>query len=310
MADPSFDQNLANFDAADSAATAAIKEMNSQTSAAPEAPVTPPAAVPETPAAPVTPSLASLKDDDLVEVLIGGVPTQLAWKDAKNNVMMHADYTKKTQEVASARKELEALYSQMQERETKIMTALKDPALVEQYLQSIRQQQVAANPNIDPNSLASVEDVRGLLKQEIAKAQEESKRLVQDTVQELEVTRAATAIRSELDATVEKLKTEYPTLNVIPGVEKILYDEVNRMNPSNAAEAKQYFATVCKGLVEGLDKHYVAQQKTVAVEKQKLVKQGIEPSGPGILPTPKKPAKTFEETDADTIAQIEALMKG
>lgn len=305
-----FDTISQGFDAADSAAIAAINEAN----AAPENSQSAAPVVAEQPQAPVEPSLVNLTDDQLVEILVGGTPTKVKWGEAKNGVMMHADYTRKTQEVASARKELETLYNQIQaeqqsyqEREAKIIEFLKNDQAVEAYLGQIRSAQLAQNPNTPSSDLASIGDVRNLLQQEITKAQEKINQTVDQKVQELEINRAATSIRQELDTVVTSLKNEYPALNAIPGIERILYDEVNKMEPSTPEEAKRCFVSVAKAQVEALDKYYVSQQKTAAVEKQKLVTQGIEPSGPGVLPS-KKTYKSFEESDDDTIRQIQALM--
>lgn len=310
-----FDTVAQGFDAADNAAFAAITEANkpaavettetSNTAAAPAqvaAEVVPPVAV--------APTLASLKDDDLVEIEVGGKLQRLPWKEARASVMMHQDYTRKTQEVASARKELETIYTQMQERESKIASFLKDDKAVEQYLLQIRNQQINANPNIDPNNLASVQDVRNLLQQEIAASQKQIDQMVSSKVQELAISQSATAIKGDLDKTIEALKTEYPALKAIQGIDAILYNTVTAMNPSSPSEAKQFFMNAAKAQVEALEAHYVNQQKAAEVAKTKLVKQGIEPSGPGILPKPKN-IKSFDDKDheKDVIAQIEALMR-
>lgn len=308
-----FDTISQGFDAADAAAVAAITESNAAPSAGNTEQAVEQQAAPVA-AAPSEPTLANLTDDQLVEILVGGQPTKVKWGEAKNGVMMHADYTRKTQEVASARKELETLYNQIQseqsayqEREAKIIEFLKNDQAVEAYLGQIRSAQVSQNPNIPSSDLASIGDVRNLLQQEITKAQQQINQTVDAKVQELEINRAATSIRTELDTVVTSLKNEYPALNAIPGIERILYDEVNKMGPSTPEEAKRCFVSVAKAQVEALDKYYVTQQKTAAVEKQKLVTQGIEPSGPGVLPS-KKTYKNFEDTDDDTIRQIQALM--
>jgi myosin heavy subunit len=316
MADPTFDSTAQSFDAADAAAYAAINAANNPEPVAPAsqaAPAsTPTPATAETPApvAATTPKVVSLNDDDLVELLQNGQIVQRPWKEAKASTMMHADYTRKTQEVAAARKELEGVYTQMVEREQKIASFLQNRTAMEQYLQTLQQQQVQENPNISQNELASMQDVRRLLQQEMASAQQKLAQTVEAKTQEIAVTQAAASIKNDLDSTVKTLKSEFPALSTIKGIDKILYDEVNAMNPSSVEEAKQFFVNAAKAQVEALESHFMAAQKQAAVAKTKLTKQGIEPSGPGILPSPKT-YKKFDDPDLnkEVIAQIEALMK-
>src|SRR4051812_33364117 len=111
MADMTFDTVAQGFDAADAAARAAIESANAPEAPTPS-PVTPaapaPAAqTPVVPEVPAGPKVVNLNDDDVVEILQNGQVVQRAWKDAKASTMMHADYTRKTQEVAAAKRELE-----------------------------------------------------------------------------------------------------------------------------------------------------------------------------------------------------------
>ena len=314
MSDPTFDPVAQSFDAADSAAYAAINAANTAEATPPvaaptEAPLEEetPAVVPEV--APTQPKVAALSDDDLVEVLVNGQPVQKPWKEARASLMMHADYTRKTQEVAAARKELESTYQQMVEREQKIAAFLQNPTAVQDYLQKIQQQQVQQNPQITSNELVSYQDVQRLLQQEMVNAQQKLEQAVVAKTQELHTMQQASAIQNDLNATVKALKTQYPALESIDGIDQMLFNKVNAMGPTSVEEAKQFFATVAKAQMDALESHFVSLKKQEAVAKAKVTKQGIEPSGTGVLPSPKV-TKKFDDPEAfkNATAQIQALI--
>src|SRR3990167_10405636 len=123
-----------------------------------ETPAVTPAAPAATPA--LEPSVTSLADDALVEVKVNGETQRLPWKEAREQVMLHRDYTRKTQEIAAQRKAFE---SQQQEFEVQrqaitqqqqtLQSILQDPSKLGLLLAA--QQAARAKQQAEPQPLTS-----------------------------------------------------------------------------------------------------------------------------------------------------------
>ena len=253
----------------------------------------------------------SLKDDDLIEVVVDGKPVQMAWKDARGGFMRNADYTRKTQEAARLRTEAESLQEQvsqakqtLQQREAQINEVLGNPEKVAAWYQMLlANRQQAGQPPAQAQAGAQA-DLAQLQEQILAQTQER----IEKATEELEVRQLAANYVQELSKATDALKDEYPQLKAVRGIDRILREEVQQMKPSSIQEAKTMLTAAAKAQAEELDSHFTERQKKAAAGKTQAT--GIEPpGGKGVLPAPKKykgpddPA--FEQ---DLTQQIQKLM--
>jgi len=261
---------------------------------------------------PATPAPVSLKDDDLIEVIVDGKPVQMAWKDARGGFMRNADYTRKTQEAARLRTEAESLQEQveqakqtLQQRETQINEVLGNPEKVAAWYQMLlaNRQQAGQTP-AQAQAGAQVD-----LQQLQAQLREETQQYVTKATEELEVRQLAASYTQTLQQATDALKDQYPQLKAVRGIDRILREEVQQMKPATLAEAKDMLASAAKAQAEELDTYITERQKKAAAGKTQAT--GIEPpGGKGVLPAPKK-YKGVDDPEAigDLTAQIQKLME-
>jgi hypothetical protein len=266
----------------------------------------------ETPVA--QPSLAQLKDDDLVEVLVDGQPTTMSWKDAKAGVMRQADYTRKTQSFAQERNtfnaEREALARAATERET-LVNFLNSPEAVAQFVQSkypqLFQGAQQAAENIaagegDAQDIATVGQLQNLvshLNQQLESVRNELNTRDEKVIQRIQDAGVTARLATDINATVKELFTAHPYIDkVVPNAEDVLRWNVLQMQPGTPEETVQAVRTVFGGWVENFQAQVAEATKTQAVAKQKLVTNNIQPAG-GIPPAPTPTAPTVKNGQVD-----------
>lgn len=270
-----------------------------------------------TPAA--TPSPVSLKDDDLVELQVGGKPVHLSWKDARTQMMLHADYTRKTTEAAQQRREAEALRQSVDQRAQELEAArqqlagmIRDPDRLAVMLQAAlvqRQQQgqaqgqpygVPGQPQpFDPTQFAGA--VQQYVNQQLSAFQ-----------QAQQVQQVAQGLENDLGAHLTGILSKSPALAALPGIDDLVFSRVEQMGPSTVEEAKNYAQAVVASMQEKLDGFLAQDKKQAALSKDKAIR-GIEPKGGvGVTPTARKYKGGLDDPDLekDAIAFVQSLQEG
>jgi hypothetical protein len=254
----------------------------------------------ETPAPteqPVEPKPVSLKDDDLVEVVVDGKPVTMSYKDARAGWSRTAKFTQEMQQVRAKEAELETRAKDIEsvvEQRDQLVAFLKNKEMVTRYMNEVfgaATQQAAQElvaKGADPDEVATIQEARAIAAEHVKQVESQLHKAVEDmrgevtrATQELEDKREIAAFIAELDVTVEKVFAENPVLKSIPNSNELLRYEVSKLRPRNIAEAKEAFATVAKGMVEDIRGHFVSdkKQQVIEQEKAKLVTNNLEPPG-------------------------------
>lgn len=259
-------------------------ESTPETPAAPSAPAAseqPPAAV-ETPSTeqPVTgmeqpPAAPQTYQVDLGN---GRVETLTAeqLRDAYQSGLRQADYTRKTQELAAERRQMNEVLGRFQQ-------VLSNPQLTSQLLQRQLQQQ-QGQPQIDPNAPLTI----GAAQQSLAQMQQQMLAQTQEYVSN-QITTANYA--ESINKTVGDVFSTHPVLKVNPQSEDVLRWQVAQKITAQTtlAEAQELFKSEAAAMAKAYDDFYAQRQQQAEAEKAKLAKNGIEPPSSGSAPQPAKP---------------------
>jgi len=257
--------------------------------------VTPPAVVP-----------VSLKDDDLVEVVVRGETVRKPWKEARAGIQMQDDYTRSKQDLAKRAKEMEDIYSTLTAKQQEI--AQKEAAIDAVLGRAPRQQ--SQQPADD--EVITYAQLKSALK---AQAEELSTGLTQRQQQAFSENEQAQTFRrweGLVDETTDKLTKEYPDLQSVPSLSYALKRLAAQHNPQDERELQAAMVKEGKKLAEQFEARYTERRKADAVKKQGLLSKGPEPKGGApILATTKTYGKDrkvdWKAIEADVIAAIENI---
>lgn len=252
-------------------------------------------------------------------------------KEWRDSGLRQQDYTKKTQEIAEMRRQAEQVYrayQQMaQEREQlreffsneenvlRLVAEQYGPQAMQRLMQTLAGQQ--AQPQITPDSPATVEQAQRIAEQqaralqaEMAKLQAQLEQTTEDKLNKLRYEQEVTEYKKVLDPVVQRIFEDNPILSAIDGMEEVIRFKVYQRNPQTPQEAIEAFNAVAKEQVERLNQKYNDLNKQRLVSKQKLVSQGIEPPG-GQPPQPEaKKYRKGNDVDWKAIsADAEAYMR-
>jgi hypothetical protein len=292
-------------------------------------------AVTETPdgeAAPAAPRAPlSLKDDDLVEVKIDGKTVQMSWREiAQTKAMLPGAFTKKTQELAEQRRQVEAQAAQYQQyrqqaeqqvqaaqlREQQMQAYLRDPQkLAALYLAAQAQGsgQPQAGQGIPSQPQPQAFDPNQLRQQILGEAQQFVQQTLAAQAQEARQKAAADALELEFTSHTQKLLEQQPILAKMRGLSNTIYGEVVAMGPRSVEEAKQFAATIVDEYVELFKSQVTTAQKVAAVSAAKAT-NGIAPKGSGqgsIAPVAKqynkKKGLNDPELEKDVLSYLNSL---
>lgn len=284
-----------------------------------DSPVAPPASA-APPAAPVPGQVASGNPapvEDLIEVQFkDGRTEKLSRQQIADGVLMQRDYTKKTQELAEHRKQLEPIataYQQLTQEQQDIQALFKDPQLLAQFINQTygtQFSQILAQLN-QPNPLTGVQNddvitaqqaaaiAREQTTQHVAAVQQRLQELeqrfeaktqaaVQAGMQQLETSQSVAAQQKVLDAHLTGLFEAHPILGSIPEMEDVIRFRVISRAPSSPEEAQKMLTEEATKQVKALETKFSELQKTAIAGKQKLATHGIEPpGGQGVQPEPR-----------------------
>jgi hypothetical protein len=243
------------------------------------------------------PSEAKSAPDPVVEVDFGdGRVEKLTPKQIKEGYLRQQDYTKKTQELATQRKQAEQVFGEYQklaQERQEVISLLQNP----QALMYLAQQQLAASQgsNFDPNAPASLGQAQELAQAQTAQLAQyvqqlehamderdqqtkaEAAQLVKDQLEYVEYSKSITN-------TLDKVWETHPVLKAVPEIEDVIRFRVAQMQPQTIEETLQAFEKVGEQVAKQLGEKFSEVNKAQSIAKQKLVNQGIEPPGGSGLP--------------------------
>lgn len=204
-----------------------------------------PAASPAAPPASATPG----GGDQLVEIKWNGKTEKVPLATAIELAQKGYDYTQKMQALAKDREAFGGERQRYENAIAEVRTFLQDPQRVEAYLQEMRRQRGVATPGAaaaDPDTPISQAE----LEQRLRAAREEFAGFTKDQLAELrqtiQVETLAGQYATEIGSYVEGLKKQFPELQAIPRLDRILKDEVRAMGPKNMEEAKSMMLAVAQ----------------------------------------------------------------
>lgn len=263
-------------------------------------PATPPASItpPATPPASTTPppNAAPVVDDGIEVEFEPGKVQKLTKDEIKQGMLRQADYTRKTQELATVRKQAEEILQrgqQFEQEREQLRQVLSDP----RALMYLAQQQLAAaqGPQFDPEAPATMATIAqlaqqnqqalqqqlALVEQNMGSAAEQAKQAAVDEV----VGRIETAKHSEtINAKLASIYESNPILQSVPEIEDVIRYRVSQMQPQTIEEALKAFEKVSGDVASAMGAKFTDARKEQALTKQKLVGGGIEPPGGAAVP--------------------------
>lgn len=195
-------------------------------------------------------------------------------KELHESGLRQADYTKKTQELANERKQVEGIKERIQQ-------VVSNP----QWMLQLAQQQLAAQQQqqqqqIDPNQPVSFAAAQQMQQQ----LQEQTARYVQDQL--------ATAKYAEnINDTLGGLFKSHPVLTVNPENEDIIRYRVAQQMDENTTlpQAQALFKAEAEKLAKAYDEFYTQRSQQAEAQRAQLAKTGTESPG-GAAPQPTKPS--------------------
>jgi hypothetical protein len=295
--------------------------------ATPPSSITPPATPPASAAA--APSATPAVNDGIEVEFEPGKVQKLTKDEIKAGMLRQADYTRKTQELATLRKQAEeavAVSQKITEEREQLRQVLSDPrALMYLAQQQLAQQQ---GPQFDPEAPASMGAIAQLAQQNQAQLQqylaqieqgmgtaaEQAKQAAVDEV----VGRIETAKHSEtINAKLATIYETNPVLQSVPEIEDVIRYRVSQMQPATIDEALKAFEKVSGEVAAAMGEKFNNARKEQVIAKQKLVDGGIEPPGgaavPANTPTSFRDSKTnvidWKNLSAAAAAYVEGSRK-
>ena len=254
---------------------------------------------------PATPVPVSLKDDDLVEVVVQGQKVTKPWKDARAGIQMNEDYTRKTQAVAQQAKELQELFDgltakqkQLLEKETAIDTILgRTP------------QNKEVTPA--PDEVITYAQLQAALKDQATALDQRHQSTMAEIAQRNEEARNWQRWEDLTTQATDSLVKEHPVLADIPQLSLVLKREAMKDKPTCEKELVEAIVKAGKSTADKLEKGYTERKKAEAIKRQNLTLKGPEQSRgtPQLAPTKKTYGSgrkvNWNEIEQDVIAALE-----
>lgn len=267
------------------------------------APETPPAA--ETPEG-TPPAGTPPVQDDLYEVKVGGRVFRVPKDELVNGYQRQQDYTRKTMELAEQRKAWDSERSQLQAQIEEVRAWLQRPENVKTYLEQL----VAKTGYETPAELTTAQQVQQMLANQQAQVQKLTEERIAAATREIELRQLSDRYLAEIDTTVKGIVESLPELKAIPGIDRLIRNEVADRNPANLQEAKVLLREVAEERAKAIKSFFSQQQKQQEVQKAQ-VQKGIEPpGGRGVVTPPgKQPRLGTPDFVNSVIAEMTALQR-
>lgn len=200
------------------------------------------------------------------------------------------DYTRKTQELATQRKQFEQALPQIErlyQEHQALVQLIEDKDKLTKWMQTRFQQQGQEPSSQEVQAVKQQEQKIAALMQHIqqleGRMQQQGQQFVTQTRAEIETAQ----LSEKVDAHLQGIFKDMPALSAIDNVEDILRFKVFNRNPQTLDEAKQFFSEEAKGLVEKVKKAFGVQ---VQQQAQPAAPRGIEPPGGAGSAPPQKPS--------------------
>lgn len=230
--------------------------------------------------------------------------TEEQLRDAYQNGLRQSDYTRKTQELARHRAEVEGIIQQVQAQQQQYQAEvnyarqlLNNPqmliATAQQYIQA-QQPQTPLDPN-SPVTVAQTQQMAQGIAQRLQAIEQGMVQRITDTQHQAEqyVQRQMEVAKysESINGTLSKLYTDQPILKAVPEFEDVLRFRVAQLQPQSIEETIQAFQTVGKELAGQVAQNFNNAQQVQVAQRATLSAQGIEPPG-GAAPQPTQQSYT------------------
>lgn len=233
-----------------------------------------------------SPTALSLKDEDVLEFLVGGQPIRKPWKEIRETQAMRpADYTRKTQALAEERKAfLAERDGWAKERDTfntyrdNLAKALQDPAQIEAlYLSMVARKRAAEATGGAPQPSQPVPaDPRQLIESLRAEIRKE----FQTQQSEFALNRQNEERANVLLTHVNGILDAHPLLKATPKASDHLFDLVTDMvveGQTTLEEVKEFLNAKAQEWNDALQGHLTSTTKAEATQAAAKLNNGIVP---------------------------------
>jgi hypothetical protein len=212
--------------------------------------------------------------------------TQQQLIDFYKGHLRQEDYTRKTQELAEQRKQLEEVQpriAQLYQEHQAMLQLLEDKEKLEKYRQERFKETPPPSPDFDPAKWQQQEQQVQALHKQIQYLQQQltqqPQTLIQQTRQEIETAQ----LSQHVDAHIASIFEQQKLLSVIDNAEDILRFKVFQKNPQTLDEAKKFFTEAAQEMVDKISGHFKATNTKPITSKPK---GSIEPPGGAGSPAP------------------------
>lgn len=201
------------------------------------------------------------------------------------------DYTRKTQELATQRKQFEQALPQIErlyQEHQALVQLIEDKDKLTKWMQTRFQQQGQEPSSQEVQAVKQQEQKIAALMQHIQKLEGRMQQQGQEFVTQTRAEIETAQLSEKVDAHLQGIFKDMPALSAIDNVEDILRFKVFNRNPQTLDEAKQFFSEEAKGLVEKVKKAFGVQVQ--APPQGGGAPRGIEPPGGAGSAPPQKPS--------------------
>lgn len=225
----------------------------------------------------------NVPDDALIELEVGGEKVRKPWKQARAEMMLHADYTRKRQAEAEELRQAREVVEKVARRDSAYRELIKDPRNVLALYHALTGQQ-PEQPRGD--ELVTQED--------ILRAREEMKRetgqVVESAIQEFQDRVFVNDMTNLTNQTINAILKEKSEVAEFYGDDAaaIIKRMARAEKPGDADELKAALIKAGTTLHERVSKQLQERLKASAVKQTELQKKGIEPPGGAGIPAGQK----------------------
>lgn len=218
-----------------------------------------------------TPADAAPQAEQEFEVKIDGQVQRVPLSELTRGYSRHADYTRKTTELANKEREWQGKLQQYESAMGEIAGFLDSREQLEAYIQKrFAQQQAAAGVPPQQQQYLTPEQ----LQKAMAKMEQQQTERLTALQTEIAVNQMSQQMGQKIDAKLSTLKQQHPNVFFRPGMERLIREEVMQLGPRSIEDALAAFEQVVTGYARDL-------AKTTGAPKV----PGIEPpGGTAVLP--------------------------
>lgn len=237
-------------------------------------------------------------------------------EEANRGYMRHSDYTQKTMSLAEERRAFEAqrqtelLQRQQQEayyqnQLAQYQAALNDPDHLAQRAAALRQHLNIPAGDTQPTA----EQVQTLLARQQQALETRFEAKLQDTLARHTIETMKFEFGNQIQSYQQTLLKEFPDLDLVPGVEKLITTQAMEQRPKDLAEAKSIMRTLAQERNQKLQKKIADSEQAAIMRHAKSQKTSIEPRGgqaPAVQATPKNVRLGSKELEALIMSDLAA----